>query len=223
MTKPPTISRTTGVLSNGVEIGADWLRIGQMSGKECVSLSISGPELGLEDALCQPRPSRGRDRPERLLPDLEPARVSAGRHRLCAGNGVEVWRRSAAIPTRPPRLALRARQPIDQTKRRAPQPTATRTCAPHAITVLQGGAVPPSPRLPPKAFALRAPQAHRPINLPDTPAGDSCRPSVPRHAKGLHAELPMLSQRTRMPCRCCRRTTHTRDAVRRSPCARRSR
>src|SRR5262245_40693456 len=34
------------VLSKGVEIGAGWLRIGQMSGKEYVSLSISAPELG---------------------------------------------------------------------------------------------------------------------------------------------------------------------------------
>ena len=34
------------VLSQGVEIGAAWLRRGQMSGKEYVSLSISAPELG---------------------------------------------------------------------------------------------------------------------------------------------------------------------------------
>jgi len=34
------------VLSRGVEIGAGWIRIGQMSGKEYVSLSISAPELG---------------------------------------------------------------------------------------------------------------------------------------------------------------------------------
>jgi uncharacterized protein (DUF736 family) len=34
------------VLSQGVEIGAGWLRRGQMSGKEYVSLSISAPELG---------------------------------------------------------------------------------------------------------------------------------------------------------------------------------
>jgi uncharacterized protein (DUF736 family) len=34
------------VLSKGVEIGAGWARIGQMSGKEYVSLSISAPELG---------------------------------------------------------------------------------------------------------------------------------------------------------------------------------
>ena len=34
------------VLSRGVEIGAGWLRIGQMSGKEYVSLSISAPEFG---------------------------------------------------------------------------------------------------------------------------------------------------------------------------------
>jgi uncharacterized protein (DUF736 family) len=31
------------VLSKGVEIGAGWLRMGQMSGKEYVSLSISAP------------------------------------------------------------------------------------------------------------------------------------------------------------------------------------
>jgi uncharacterized protein (DUF736 family) len=34
------------VLSKGVEIGARWLRMGRMSGKEYVSLSISAPELG---------------------------------------------------------------------------------------------------------------------------------------------------------------------------------
>jgi uncharacterized protein (DUF736 family) len=34
------------VLSQGIEIGAGWNRIGQMSGKEYVSLSISAPELG---------------------------------------------------------------------------------------------------------------------------------------------------------------------------------
>src|SRR5262249_32690263 len=34
------------VLSKGVEIGAGWLRMGQMSGKEYVSLSISAPEFG---------------------------------------------------------------------------------------------------------------------------------------------------------------------------------
>ena len=46
------------VLSKGVEIGAGWLRLGQMSGKEYVSLSISAPELRIEDALCEPRPGR---------------------------------------------------------------------------------------------------------------------------------------------------------------------
>jgi uncharacterized protein (DUF736 family) len=34
------------VLSQGVEIGAGWLRTGQMSGKEYVALSIAAPELG---------------------------------------------------------------------------------------------------------------------------------------------------------------------------------
>ncbi len=34
------------VLSEGVEIGAGWLRTGQMSGKEYVALSIAAPELG---------------------------------------------------------------------------------------------------------------------------------------------------------------------------------
>jgi uncharacterized protein (DUF736 family) len=33
-------------LGKGVEIGAGWLRLGQMSGKEYVSLLISAPELG---------------------------------------------------------------------------------------------------------------------------------------------------------------------------------
>ena len=34
------------VLSQGTEIGAGWLRTGQTSGREYVSLSISIPELG---------------------------------------------------------------------------------------------------------------------------------------------------------------------------------
>ena len=36
----------TPIDTKGVEIGAGWLRIGQMSGKEYVSLSISALELG---------------------------------------------------------------------------------------------------------------------------------------------------------------------------------
>ena len=34
------------VLSQGIEIGAGWIRIGQLSGKEYVALSIAAPELG---------------------------------------------------------------------------------------------------------------------------------------------------------------------------------
>ncbi|MCB1504874.1 MAG: DUF736 family protein [Hyphomicrobiaceae bacterium] len=34
------------VLSQGIEIGAGWLRVGQISGKEYVALSIAAPELG---------------------------------------------------------------------------------------------------------------------------------------------------------------------------------
>ena len=34
------------VVSQGIEIGAGWLRKGQTSGKEYVSLSISAPEFG---------------------------------------------------------------------------------------------------------------------------------------------------------------------------------
>lgn len=34
------------VLSQGIEIGAGWIRIGQISGKEYVALSIAAPELG---------------------------------------------------------------------------------------------------------------------------------------------------------------------------------
>ena len=34
------------VMSQGIEIGAGWIRTGQISGKEYVSLSISAPELG---------------------------------------------------------------------------------------------------------------------------------------------------------------------------------
>jgi uncharacterized protein (DUF736 family) len=35
------------VMSQGIEIGAGWLRTGQASGKEYVSLSIAAPELGV--------------------------------------------------------------------------------------------------------------------------------------------------------------------------------
>ena len=34
------------VLTQGVEVGAGWLRIGESSGKEYVSLSIAAPEFG---------------------------------------------------------------------------------------------------------------------------------------------------------------------------------
>ncbi len=34
------------VMSQGIEIGAGWLRTGQISGKEYVALSIAAPELG---------------------------------------------------------------------------------------------------------------------------------------------------------------------------------
>lgn len=34
------------VMSQGIEIGAGWIRIGQVSGKEYVALSIAAPELG---------------------------------------------------------------------------------------------------------------------------------------------------------------------------------
>jgi uncharacterized protein (DUF736 family) len=34
------------VMSQGIEVGAGWIRTGQISGKEYVSLSISAPELG---------------------------------------------------------------------------------------------------------------------------------------------------------------------------------
>jgi uncharacterized protein (DUF736 family) len=34
------------VLSQGIEIGAGWIRTGQISGKEYVALSIAAPELG---------------------------------------------------------------------------------------------------------------------------------------------------------------------------------
>jgi uncharacterized protein (DUF736 family) len=34
------------VVSQGIEIGAGWIRTGQSSGKDYISLSISAPELG---------------------------------------------------------------------------------------------------------------------------------------------------------------------------------
>ena len=34
------------VLSEGIEIGAGWIRTGQISGKEYLALSIAAPELG---------------------------------------------------------------------------------------------------------------------------------------------------------------------------------
>jgi len=34
------------VLSQGIEIGAGWVRLGQSSGKEYVALSIAAPEFG---------------------------------------------------------------------------------------------------------------------------------------------------------------------------------
>jgi uncharacterized protein (DUF736 family) len=34
------------VMSQGIEVGAGWIRTGQISGKEYVALSIAAPELG---------------------------------------------------------------------------------------------------------------------------------------------------------------------------------
>src|SRR6185295_7025143 len=84
----------------------------QGRGNRC-RLAAPGPDVGegvrvavdlrsrarVEDALREPRPGRGRDRSERLRPDLEPARVGAGRYRLRAGNGAEAL---AAFRRHPP-------------------------------------------------------------------------------------------------------------------------
>ena len=52
------------VLSQGIEIGAGWLRTGQLSGKEYVSLSIAAPELGSKTLYANLGRAAGQDDPD---------------------------------------------------------------------------------------------------------------------------------------------------------------
>ena len=49
------------VMSQGIEIGAGWVRTGQISGKEYLSLSISAPELRPKTLYANP--GRAAERP----------------------------------------------------------------------------------------------------------------------------------------------------------------
>jgi len=66
------------VLSQGIEIGAGWLRKGQTSGKEYVSLSISAPEFGSRTLYANLGRAAAQSDPDVLRPDLEPAGIAAG-------------------------------------------------------------------------------------------------------------------------------------------------
>ena len=52
------------VMSQGIEIGAGWIRTGQISGKEYVSLSISAPELGSKTLYSNLGPAPGQTDPD---------------------------------------------------------------------------------------------------------------------------------------------------------------
>ncbi len=51
------------VFSNGVEIGAGWIRTGQQSGNEYVSLSFATPEFGPRKLYANLGPAAGQDDP----------------------------------------------------------------------------------------------------------------------------------------------------------------
>jgi uncharacterized protein (DUF736 family) len=46
------------VMASG-EVGGGWIRTGERSGKEYISLALAAPEFGPRQLLCQPRPSSG--------------------------------------------------------------------------------------------------------------------------------------------------------------------
>ena len=64
------------VMSQGIEIGAGWLRKGQTSGKEYVSLSIAAPEFGAKTLYANLGRCCRSDRSGRLCADLESARLA---------------------------------------------------------------------------------------------------------------------------------------------------
>ena len=90
------------VLSQGIEIGAGWLRTGQTSGKEYVALSIAAPEFGARTLVRQPRACCRSERRERLRSDLESAGLSAPRSgpRACGRGGLSRASSSGGSATR---------------------------------------------------------------------------------------------------------------------------
>lgn len=49
------------VWSDGVEVGAGWIRIGEVSGKEYVSLTLAAPEFGPRRIYCNLGRAAGQD------------------------------------------------------------------------------------------------------------------------------------------------------------------
>lgn len=68
------------VLAGGVDVGAGWIRTGETSGKDYVSLSLAAPEFGPPPDLRQSRPCRRRGR-DQLRAHLEPRRLRPERPR----------------------------------------------------------------------------------------------------------------------------------------------
>ena len=66
------------VVSQGIEIGAGWVRKGQMSGKDYVSLSIAAPEFGAKTLYANLGRAAGQSDPDVYAliwsPQTEPAR-----------------------------------------------------------------------------------------------------------------------------------------------------
>ncbi len=85
------------VLTQGVEIGAGWIRTGETSGKSYVSLLARRPRVRPPQALRQSRPRRRTGRSGRLRPDLEPGRLSPRARRPRTSRG-RLSRRQIAAP-----------------------------------------------------------------------------------------------------------------------------
>ncbi|HTP85247.1 MAG TPA: DUF736 family protein [Alphaproteobacteria bacterium] len=61
------------VLTRGYEIGAGWLRTGETSGKEYVSLSLAAPEFGPRKLYANLGRAAGQDSPDELAVIWNPA------------------------------------------------------------------------------------------------------------------------------------------------------
>ena len=97
------------VISQGIEIGAGWVRKVRPPARSTSSLSIAAPEFGAKTLYANLGRAAGQRRSRRLRADLEPARLSAPRSRPRAILGAGAFRAllsglaltRSAPPTRP--------------------------------------------------------------------------------------------------------------------------